>query len=181
MSYMNQILFKIGKSTDIWAFFDPWNFCKNLRYRFRENGVQNFGNVAHSPVRPLGGLSSPTWPLEILGLETLMKMVLFGGGSPPIWARYGVWPVCSLAHFFSKFLPVILEISSWSIVPTAYYRFWNFKENLIHVTQINFVQSWEKREKSLFGVRKAKIFQVPRPLQWANVKILSRWSRNGAR
>ena len=30
----------------------------------------------------------------------------------------------------------------------------------------------KKREKSVFEVR---------PLQWANVKILPRWSRNGAR
>jgi len=44
-----------------------------------------------------------------------------------------------------------------------------------------FVEVWKKRENSLFVVRKAKILKVPRPLQWANVKILSRWSRNGAR
>jgi len=143
---------------------------KILTTGFEKTGVQIFEGVALFRVRPLGGgLPSPTWPLEILGPGTPTKMVFVRGRSPPIWGRYGVWLVCILVHFFSKLWPQILEFLTWSIVPRAYYRFWDFKENLIHVTQINFVQSSEKTRK------------VPRPLQWANVKILSRWSRNGAR
>ena len=139
----------------------PEIFAKISGTVFEKMGFKILGVWHILEFAPLGGLSSPTWPLEILGLETLMKMVLVRGGSPPIWGRYGVWPVCTLVHFFSKFLPVILEISSWSIVPTAYYRFWNFKENLIHVTQINFVQSWEKTRKVTFWGAKGE--NIPSP------------------
>ena len=143
-------------------------------------GIENFGGVALFWFRPLGGLPSPIWPLEILALGTLTKTVLFGG-SRPIWGRYEFWPVCTLAHFFSSYENFPFAIFCLSTVCTAYFRFRDFEKNLIHVTQIKFVQSWKKRDKSHFWVREAKIFQVPRPLQWANVKILSRWSRNGAR
>jgi len=136
--------------------FDPWNLKKNIVNKYFEKmEFKIFGGVALFRVCPLRGLPSPIWPLLILVIGTLTKIVFVRGWLPPIWGRYGVWPVCSLVHFFSKFLPEILEILSWSIVPTAYYRFWDFKENLIRVTQINFVQI---SEKSLFGVRKAKIF-----------------------
>jgi len=119
-------------------------FKKKSRFFFRENGVQSFGVVALFRVRPLGGLPSPTWPFEILVLWTLTKIVFGRGRSPPIWWRYGVWPVCTLAHFFSKSAGQISEFSTRSIVPRAYYRFWDFKKNLSCVTQINFVQSWKK-------------------------------------
>jgi len=48
---------------------------------------------------PLGAFV-PTWPLEILVLGTLIIMVFVRGLRPPILGKYGVWPVCTLAHFF---------------------------------------------------------------------------------
>ena len=64
-------------------------------------------------------LSWPHWgdfvrhlTLADFGPRDSNKMVFVRGRSHPIWGRYGVWPVCTLAHFFSKFLPVILEFLS---------------------------------------------------------------------
>jgi len=61
--------------------------------------------------------------------------------------------------FFSKLWPEILQFLTWSIVPTPCYRFWDFKENLIHVTQINFVQSWKKTRKVTFWDAKGENIQ----------------------
>jgi len=144
-------------------------------------GFKNFGGVALFWFHPFGGLPSPIWPSQILALGTLTKIVFVRGGSPPIWGRYEFWSVCTLAHFFSKSARQILDFSSRSLVSTACYRFREFKQIVgARFEQIS-LKVGKKREKSLFGVREAKIFKVPRPLQWANVKILSRWSRNGAR
>jgi len=81
------------------------------------------GGVALFRVRPLGGLPSPICPLEILALGTLTKIVFVRGRLPPIRGRYEFWPVCTLAHFFSKSYRQILEISSRSLARTACYRF----------------------------------------------------------
>ena len=111
---------------------------------FEKMEFKIFGGVALFRVCPLRGLPSPIWPLLILVIGTLTKIVFVRGWLPPIWGRYGVWPVCSLVHFFSKFLPEILEILSWSIVPTAYYRFWDFKENLIPCNSNKFRSNFGK-------------------------------------
>jgi len=154
------------------------------------------------------------WPLQILVLETLTKIVFVPGRLLPIWGRYEFWPVCTLAYFFLDFWDAdfgifkliasthrllsilrfflksdlrnsnkvhsksgtknaktdffwcdrrkyvctlahflncdspILEILTWSIVPTVYYRFWEFMQNRYSTIRANFAQSWKKREKS---------------------------------
>ena len=127
-------------------------YIKKTHRFFWENWVQSFWGRGTFSSSPPWGAPFPHLTLVDFGPNDLDKFSFCWGGAspPPIWVRYGVWPVCTLAHFFSKFLPVILEFLSWSIVPTAYYRFWNFKESLIHVTQINFVQSSEKNAQSHF-------------------------------
>jgi len=120
---------------------------KKIRFFSRKLSSKFFWGWALCRVRPLRGLLSPTWPLEILVLGTLIKMVFVRGRSPPIWGRYGVWPVCTLAHFFSK--------SARQILPSI------DSENLNKIVGAWFEQIslkvGKKREKSLFGVLEAKI------------------------
>jgi len=60
--------------------------------------------------------SSPTWGVPFphltlgdFGPRDPDKNGFCSGDRPPIWGRYGVWPVCTLAHFFSKSVCQILD------------------------------------------------------------------------
>jgi len=114
-------------------------------------GFKFLRGVALFRVRPLGGLPSLTWPLEILALGTLIKTVFVRGGSPPIWGRYGVWPVCTLAHFFSKSASQILDYFCQSQVRPAYYRSWKFKQNRNSTIRANLAQIWKKTRYLTFS------------------------------
>jgi len=126
---------------------------------FRENGVRKFWGWGTFSISPPWGAHFPHLTLADFGPGGPDKNIFCSGGSPTIWGSYGVWPVCTLAHFFSNSDKQILEILNWSIVPTACYRFWDFKENLTRVTQINFAQTSEKMRYLTFSGVKGENIQ----------------------
>ena len=130
---------------------------KNSSIFFRENWVQIFWGWGTLSSSPPWGAFVPHLTLGDFGPRDPNKHGFCSGAIAPHLGRYGVWPVCTLAHFCAKSARQFLEFLSRSIVPTAYYRFWEFKQNRWSRIRANFAQSWEKREKSLFGVLEAKI------------------------
>jgi len=140
-----RFLYKFLKSTDIEVPCDPWNFGYMEWYDFFEKkGIENFGGVALFRFHPLGGLPSPIWPLQMLVLGTLTKIVFVRGGSPPIWGRYEFWPVCTLAHFFLSYRNFPLAIFCQSTVRTAYFLSWQFSQNRNSTIRANFAQILKK-------------------------------------
>ena len=103
--------------------------------------------------------SSPTWgapfphlTLGDFGPSDPDKNCFCSGGSPPIWGRYGVWPVCTLAHFFSKSASQILDFFCQSQVRTAFYWSWEFKQNSTSDIRANFAQVWLAISRPLWKV-----------------------------
>jgi len=71
-----------------------------------------------------------------------------------------MWGLAGL-HFGPLFLEICsTDFGIFNPIDSTYslLSILRFKKNLIHVTQINFAQSWKKRDKSPFGVRKVKTF-----------------------
>ena len=130
--------------------FDVWNLKKNSSIFFGENWVQIFGGWGTLSSSPPSGAFVPHPTLADFGPRDPDKNGFCSGRSPPIWGRYGVWSVCTLAHFLSNCGIAISEILSWSTVPVAYYRFWDFKQNRYFTIRANFAQSW-KKPKSHFS------------------------------
>jgi len=130
---------------------DVWNLKKKfIDFFFRENCVQSFWGWGTFSSSPSWGLPSPIWPLQILVLGTLIKMV-FRGDRPHSGE---IWGLASV-HFDPLFLEIQLtDFGIFNLIDSTY----SLLSILSCVTEINFVEIWKKREKSLFGVRKAKIF-----------------------
>ena len=144
---------------------DPLSSLKFWIYvveRFLEKmRSENVGGVALFRYHPLGGLPSLIWPLEIVVLGTLAKIVFVRGIAPHLGE---IWILVSL-HFGPLFLELRIQ-DFWNFKPiVSRYRLLSIprieKKSVFHDLSKCRSNFGKKCDKSLFGVAKGENILSP--------------------